>query len=440
MTVSYLIAAVALLLANAFFVAAEFSLMAARRTQVQHLASGGDSRAKVALASIHELSLMLAAAQLGITMASLGLGYVAEPAVAHLIEEGLHAVGEIPEALSHGIAFVLALTIVSFLHMVIGEIAPKNVAIARPEDTVLRLARAFRLFANTFRPVIFALNWIANGVLRMLKVEPKDELETVHSAQEIGRLVAESAAGGMLKEVEHRLLSGALNFGELNAASVMVPRTEMVAAPRSTTPEQIELLTLGSGHSRFPLYEKNLDEIIGFFHTKDLLKIPDGRRARPLPRHLVRPLLVVPETRKLHPLMLDMKKERKHFALVIDEHGGTAGIVTLEDVLEELVGEIIDEYDEAETGVVRLSPQRFLVPGNLRIGEAEDRLGVALPEGEYETIAGFLMDKLGRIPRRRDAVQHEGWRLTVNSMQRRRVLQVLVEPASAPKTASGGSE
>lgn len=441
MTIGYLVVALLLLLANGFFVAAEFSLMAVRRTQVQHLATKGNPRAAMALKSIRELSLMLAAAQLGITMASLGLGYVAEPAVAHLFEDALGYVGDLPEALVHGIAFVIALAIVSFLHMVIGEMAPKNIAIARPEETALHLAVPFRLFANVFRPVIFALNAVANGILKLMGVEPKQEIETIHTAAEIGRLVAASAAGGKLREVEHRLLSGVLAFGELGAGAVMVPRTEMVAVPRTTTPEQVEQLTIESGHSRFPLYEKNLDHVVGFFHTKDLLRIPDRGRSAPLPRRLIRPLLVVPESRKLHPLLLDMKREREHFALVVDEHGGTAGIVTLEDILEELVGEIMDEHDEDEAGIKRVGRDRFLVPGNLRIDEIEDRLGVKLPEGDYETLAGFLMDRLGRIPTRRDSVRHEDWVVTVRSMQQRRVAQVLLAkvPQAVPSEAAVSS-
>ena len=427
MTGGYLVAALVLLLANGFFVAAEFSLMAVRRTQVEHLASGGEKRATAALKSVRELSLMLAAAQLGITMASLGLGYVAEPAIAQLLEDAIHSVADLSPGVLHSISFVIALVIVSFLHMVVGEMAPKNFAIAEPEKTVLRVALPFRLFANAFRPVIHALNGIANATLKMVGVAPKDELQFAHTADEIARMVGESAKGGLLKEFERRLLVGAAGFGDRDAASVMVPRTEITALPRSATPEEIERLALDTGHSRFPIHTENLDHIIGFFHIKDLLKIPESGRRDPIPRRLIRPLLVVPESRRLQGLLLDMKRERKHFALVVEEHGGTAGIVTLEDLLEEIVGDIIDEYDEEEAGIQRLDADRYLVPGTLRIDEAKDRLGVDLPEGEYETIAGFIMDQLGRIPHRRDLVQHDAWRLRVLNMRRRRVLQVLIE-------------
>lgn len=436
MTAWYLLAAVVLLLANGFFVAAEFALIAARRSKLEGLAQDGNRRARVAIASLQEISFMLAGTQLGITMASLGLGYVAEPAVGHLLESA-GASASIPEPILHTLSVVLGLTIVIYLHMVIGEMAPKNLAIADPEKAALRIATPFRLYANAFRPFITMLNRVSTAGLHAMGVEPKDELSSAHSAQDIGMMISESAKGGLLKPVEHRLLSGAINFRERDAASVMVPRTELVAVPITVTPADLEKLALESGHSRFPVYEEDLDHITGIFHTKDLLQVSPRARERPISLALVRPMLVVPESRKLHPLLLDMRRQRNHLALVIDEHGGTAGIVTLEDMLEELVGEILDEYDEGEAGIQRLGPERFMIPGTLRIDEAADRLGVELPAGEYETVAGFLMERLGRIPKRRDAVSHDGWLLRVLSMRRRRVLQVLVEKVRAPDAEEG---
>jgi len=430
-----LIASVLLLLANGFFVGAEFALIASRRTKIEELAEGGNTRAVVAMKSIRELSFMLAGAQLGITMASLGLGFVAEPAVAHSLETGLQSFLDIPEGLLHTISFVIALGIVVFLHMVIGEMAPKNIAIAVPERSALWLAIPMRIYANALRPFIHFLNMSANGGLRLLGVEPKVEVIEVHSAPEIARMIAQSAEEGLLEEFQERLLSGAIGLGERDAASVMVSRTEMEAVSLTATPAEIEAVVLRTGHSRLPVYRDDLDNIIGFVHAKDLLRIPEGNYNHPLPGHVVRGMLVVPESRKLHPLLFDMRRERRHFALVIDEHGGTAGIVTLEDLLEELVGEIRDEYDVSELGVERLAGGRFLVPGSLRIDEAQTRLDVELPDGEYETIAGFLMDSLGRIPKRRDLVVHDGWRLRVQSMYRRRVVQVLIEPAEPGSVA-----
>ena len=264
------------------------------------------------------------------------------------------------------------------------------------------------------------MNATANAILRLLRVEPVAELNPSHSAQEIGAVIAESAREGMLEAFEHRLLTGAITFSDLDAAAVMVPRTELVAIPSTMTPEEAELLVLETGHSRFPVFGEDLDQILGFFHSKDLLKIPLEGRTRPLPPRYFRQMLIVPESRKLHPLLLDMRRQHLHFALVIDEHGGVSGVVTIEDLVEELVGEIRDEHDEVESLVKRLGEGRYLAPGSLRVHEAADAMGLELPDGDYETIAGFLMDKLQRIPRIADEVTHEGWVIQVRSMHRRR--------------------
>jgi CBS domain containing-hemolysin-like protein len=435
-TLTYALLALFLLIANGFFVGAEFALIAARRTRIEELASEGDRRATLALASIRELSLMLAGAQLGITMASLALGYVAEPAVAHGLENLIGSAVELPEGVLNSISFVIALSIIVFLHMVIGEMAPKNIAIARPEQSALWLALPMRLFVNLLRPVIRLLNALANGGLRIMRVEPVDELATVHTATEISHMISESAEQGVLGKFKETLLSGAIELGQRVAASAMIPRPEMTAIPISATPAEIEKLSIETGYTRFPVYEEDLDHITGFIHTKDLLRVLESKRDQTLDPSLIRQMLVVPESRRLGPLLVDMRRERSHIALVVDEHGGTAGIVTLEDVLEELVGEIQDEYDPEELGIDRLGDDRFLIPGGLRIDEVESTLGIDLPEGEYETVQGFLMDRLGRIPKRRDVVEHNGWRLRVRNMYRRRVVQVLIERANKDEEES----
>jgi len=432
-----LLISVVLLVANGFFVGAEFALTAARRTKLTQLEATGNRRARFAMKSIRELSLMLAGAQLGITMMSLGLGYLAEPAVASVIESALVGLVELPDTILHSISFVVALSIVVFLHMVVGEMAPKNIAIAEPERSALAIAIPFRAFVNVVRPFIYLMNATANAVLRLLRVEPVHELNPSHSAQEIGAVIAQSAREGLLEAFEHKLLTGVIAFGDLDAAAVMIPRTELVAIPSSVTPEETERLVLETGHSRFPVFGENLDQILGFFHSKDLLKIPLDGRTKPLPPRYLRQMLIVPESRKLHPLLLDMRRQHLHFALVIDEHGGVAGAVTIEDLIEELVGEIRDEHDDVESQVERLGEGRYLAPGSLRVHEAADAIGLELPEGDYETIAGFLMDRLQRIPMPRDEVVHDGWTIRVRSMQRRRVVQVLIEVRSVPANRDG---
>lgn len=426
MTAWYLVIALLLVLANGFFVGAEFAVTAVRRDKLQARA-GGDLRARLALKSTRELQFIFAGSQLGITMASLGLGYVAEPAVAHLLEVGLGSFVDLPAALVHPISVVVGFAIVVLLHIVIGEIAPKNVALADPERSALAAAIPLWIFLNAFRPAIRFLSFLADAGIRLIGIERQEESDPSRAVKEIATAIEVSARGGVLDEFEHRLLSGAIGLSGRDAASAMIPRTEIVALPLGVTPAEIERTIMETGHSRLPIYGRDLDHVLGFFHAKDLLGIPGEASDRPIPRRLIRQMLVVPESRKLHPLLLDMRREQKHFALVVDEHGGTAGIVTLEDLLEEIVGEIKDEYDVAELGIEQLNENRYLVPGTLRVDEASDYLGLRLPDGDYETIAGFLMSSLGRVPKKRDRVDHDGWRLRVRDMQRRRVAQVLVE-------------
>jgi CBS domain containing-hemolysin-like protein len=306
MTIWYLTGSIVLLLLNGFFVGAEFALIAARRSTLEHLAEEGNTRARLALRSVRELSLMLAGAQLGITMASLGLGAIAEPAVARLIEGPLESAGELSPGLIHSISLAIALTIVVFFHMVIGEMAPKNIAIAEPQKSALWIAPVFRGYVTAFRPFIALLNHLANSGVRLLRVEPQDELQTAHSAEEIGLMISEAARGGVIDRFEHVLLSGAVRFNRRDAGSVMVPRTEIVSVPLETTPGQIEELVREEGHSRYPVYAEDLDHIVGFFHAKDLLRIKPEERDRPLPRRFIRRMLMVPESRRLNPQLIDI--------------------------------------------------------------------------------------------------------------------------------------
>jgi CBS domain containing-hemolysin-like protein len=350
-----LVAALALLLVNAFFVAVEFALIAARRTQIEPLAAEGGRRARLALASMQELSLQLAGAQLGITMASLGLGFVAEPAVAHLIEEALHAVVELPAGVLHTISFIVALSIVVFLHMVLGEMVPKNIAIAGPERALLLLAVPNWLYVRVFRYPLWLLNGLANLGVRALGVQPRDELSDSHSTAELSSMLSASRDEGLLEEFEHALLRGALTFGERTTSSVMLGRDAMVTVQRWATIGEIEQVVVATGHSRLPFVNGGLDAVVGFVHAKDLLNVPPDEYGRRLPARLIRRMLLVPPTQSLEALLLSMRQERIHVAVVVDE-GRTLGMVTLEDLLEELVGDIRDETDiddEADGGAVR---------------------------------------------------------------------------------------
>lgn len=339
-----LVVGVLLLLANGFFVAVEFALVATRRSRLEQLAEDGDARARAAIASVRDLSFMLSAAQLGITLASLGLGYVAEPALAAVIGKPLEW-ARVPHDLVHPIALVVALTVVVFLHMVIGEMVPKNVAIAEPDRTALLLALPMRAFTVLFRPAIRVLNALANGGQRLLGVEPADELVTLATGDELAGMFEASRDEGLLDEVEHRLMTGALGFSARTVESVMVPRDQVVAVRVGTPVDAVELAAARNGHSRLPVFARDLDEVVGYLHVKDLLALPLEARHRPLPSSVIRRMLRVPSSRTLQDLLLAMRRARLHFAVVVDGAGHVAGIATLEDVLESLVGDIRDEHD-----------------------------------------------------------------------------------------------
>ena len=308
-----------------------------------------------ALDSVREVNLQLSGAQLGITMASLGLGVVTEPAVAELLRTPLGWVG-VGTDIAHGIAVVAALTIVVFLHMVIGEIVPKNIALTDPESTLVRVTPLNRLYLAVFRPVIRVLNWVGNLGVRAFGVEPRDELTSAHTADELAVMLATSREGGMIEDFAADLMAGVLDFGGLTAADVMVPRASISFVEQTTTVAEAENAVIERGHSRLPVVGRDLDDVRGFIHSKDLLTLAPTVADDPIPTRLTRRMLVVPEHRSLEDLLLMMRRTRVHFALVTasrsdapGNHGRTAGVVTLEDLLEELVGDILDESDRERT-------------------------------------------------------------------------------------------
>ena len=340
-----LLFAVLLLLANGFFVAVEFALIASRRTKLEGLAEQGSARARLAIGAMRHLNVQLAGAQLGITMASLLLGYVAEPTVAGLIEDATETFVELPEGVLHTIGFVVALTIVAFLHMVIGEMVPKNVAIAAPERTLLALAWPNRVYVTVFGPVLRVLNAISNAGVRLFGIEPRDELATAASADELASMLGASRDEGLIEEVAHQLLTGALDLGDRSVTTVMVPRDGVVWLPRTATPAEAEALVVSSGHTRLLVAGDEVDDVLGFVHAKDLLTMSGPARHRPLPLGRIRRMLLLGSRTSLDDALLAMQQARVHVAVVADANGRTLGISTLEDVLEALVGDIRDESD-----------------------------------------------------------------------------------------------
>jgi len=340
-----LLLALLLLLANGFFVAVEFALIASRRTKLEALAEEGSARARTALGSMRHLNLQLAGAQLGITMASLLLGFVAEPAVGGLVEDALGAVVDLPSGVVHTIGFVVALTLVAFLHMVIGEMVPKNVAIADPERTLLALAVPNRAYVTVFGPVLRILNALSNAGVRLLGVEPRDELATAASADELASMLGASRDQGLIEDVAHQLLTGALDLGDRGITTVMVPPDDIVWLPRTATPAEAEELVVTSGHTRLVIAGSGVDDLLGFVHAKDLLTLSGPARHRPLPLGRIRRMLVLGPRTSLDDALVEMQQARAHVAMVADGDDRALGIVTLEDVIEELVGDIRDESD-----------------------------------------------------------------------------------------------
>ncbi|MCU1454416.1 MAG: hypothetical protein JWN46_2562 [Acidimicrobiales bacterium] len=344
MSLGALAATVLLLVANGFFVAVEFALITSRHSKLEGLAEQGSRGARLALEARRELSLQLAGAQLGVTMASLGLGAVSEPAISRVVESALGAL-HLSEHLITPVAIGLALLLVVFLHMVIGETVPRNLALAGPERALVLLAWPERIYVAAFRPVIRALNWIARLGVRALGVEPRQENEGTHTTAEIALMLAASREGGLIEAFEHDLLSGALDFADRRVDTVMLPR-DQVAWVRTTDPvEDVERVIVGRGHSRLPVVGSGLDDVRGFVHAKDLLRVDPADRHRPYPVGRLRRMLILPADLSLGDVLVRMQARRLHLGVVVDAEGRTLGLATLEDVLEALVGDIRDESD-----------------------------------------------------------------------------------------------
>ncbi|MFA9445869.1 hemolysin family protein [Egicoccus sp. AB-alg6-2] len=432
---------VVLLLANGAFVAAEISLLAARRTRIEEAAEAGDPRAERALKALRELSVTFSGAQLGITMCSLGLGAVAEPAVAALLVRWL-GVTALPTGLVPAVALVITLSIVVFLHMVVGEMAPKNLALARAEEVALRLARPFGWFVAALRPLILLLNGMANLLVRLVRVDPVDEHKLVHTPDELSLALAESRQLGTISHQDASVLDAALGLASIDAEAAMTPRVDLAALPDSASLHEVLALASQTGHTRIPVYHDDIDHVVGLVHVKDVLIREDPELAALTVADLLRPIPAVPESRDLEQLLRDMLDERSHAVLVVDEFGGTAGMLTLEDVIEELVGEIADEFDAEQHARVE-DERRWVVPGTMRRDELERLTGLDLG-GDAETVSGAIVEQLGRLLEAGDrVVTDDGWELTVLDLEGRRAGEVEVrgpELAVGPDHGDGDAD
>ncbi len=337
---------IGLLLANAFFVGAEFALISARRSIIEPRAQQGGRAARMTLWGIEHVSLMMATAQLGITVCSLALGYVAEPAIAHLLEPPFHAAG-VPDAFVHPIAFAIALSLVTYLHVVFGEMVPKNIALAGPERMAVVLGPVLVVLYKIFAPILTMFNGIGNGVLRLMKVQPKDEVTSVFTRDEVSGLVEESRDGGLITAEDEQLLLNALTFQSRSVENIVLPMPSLRCLPHGFTPEQAEHVAL-AGFSRFPVLGPHAEEgghhrPVGYVHIKDFLVVPDDQRDVPVSSELIRAMPTVSSEDSLQKVLSTMQRAGAHLAVVDDAHAQLLGVVTLEDVLEELVGQIRDD-------------------------------------------------------------------------------------------------
>jgi CBS domain containing-hemolysin-like protein len=434
-----LVGVVILVLANAFFVAAEFSLVSVRRTRIRELAAQGHRAAAWAERAIAKPDRFIAATQLGITLASLGLGWIGEPALSHLLQPVIALFpGTMEEPVARALSAGLAFALITFLHVVVGELAPKSVALQDPERTALAVARPTVWTAWIFHPAIVVLNGAGNALLRAFGVRPAEGDRLVHSVEELKMLVAASARGGVVENEEEEMLRAVFDFGDTLVRQVMVPRTEMMAIPAEAPVDEIIRLAKEQPFSKLPVFEGSLDHIIGVLHVKDLLRLwPNGSADGRTAREVMRETIYVPETTHVSTLLARFRRRRQHIAIVLDEYGGTAGVVTLADLVEEIVGEVSDPFDEPE--IQPLPDGTALIDGLTPITEVNEHFDLKLDDPHYDTVAGYLLGRLGRLAQVGDRVTVDGGELRVEAMDGLRIARVSLtrEPAAHPPPAAG---
>jgi len=430
-----LLAIVLLVSANGFFVAGEFALVKVRSTRIDQLVAEGKRSALLVQSELNRLDNYIAATQLGITLASLALGWVGEPVLAHLLEPLFIGIaGEAAEPVAHSVAIAIGFALITCFHIVLGELVPKSIALQRAENVALFVSRPLYIFALVFRPFIIFMNGVASMVVRLLGLSLSNEHASVHSVEELEMLVTQSREAGVLDRQEEKLLRRVFDFGDKTVNQIMMPRTEIVGVSKDSTLEQLVEMAADERYTRFPVYDKTLDNIIGVIHVKDLFPLLRNRMlAAPFNLlNVMRPVLKVPETVLVEDLLTQMQSKQAHLIVVIDEYGGTAGIVTMEDIMEEIVGEVQDEFDTREEGarleVELLSDGSSSVDGLMALPDFAERFGVEFEETDYETIAGFVFGELGRTAGIGDEISLGQYNLRVEEMDNLRIARLKVEP------------
>lgn len=462
-TVLGLAAVAALVFMNGFFVAAEFALVGARRTRIAQLADAGSSGARAAQAAIQHLDHYIAATQLGITLASLGLGWIGEPAVAHLFEPviDLFLPHGSAATLRHTLAFTVAFSMVTMLHIVFGELAPKSIALQHPEGTSIIVAGPTTVFLKIFRPVIFIMNGVGNAVVRLLGFQPASGHEQVHSIEELAMLVHSSREAGVLEPNEEELIRNVFDFGDIHAREVMQPRVEVDAIPIDITLPDLLQRIARQHHSRYPVFQGQIDHVVGILHTKDLFDTiihqpdlltgssaegggaEDGSTEFDL-TSLLRTPLFVPAMTRVDEVLERMKRTKSHVAIVLDEYGGVAGMATMEDILEELVGDVRDEFDDSLNLPTSPAAGVFVLDGLTSMPDVIARFGLPGSETQAATLGGYVVERLERIPESGDKVTYGPYDVFVDEMDEMRVARVRFvrrgkKPAEDTASSAGAS-
>lgn len=426
-SVLYLLLVILLVLANGFFVAAEFSLVGVRRSRVATLAQNGNRNARLLLELIDSLNAYISATQLGITMASLALGWIGEPVFAHLLEAPLR--GRVSDTVLDTIAFALAFTLITFLHIVLGELAPKTLALERTEKIALAVARPLHIFYKFFRWPIRLLDWAGTRTVRLFGLHPSSEHASIYSEEEIRQLINTSRESGHLGADQQKLINRVFDFRETEVREAMIPRTKVSALPLSATLQDIKDAFRITGYSRMPVYREHLDAVVGIVFRRDIEPFLEDSNQPFALESLIHPATFIPDGARLGSVLKQMQATRTHLACVVDEHGGLEGIITLEDLLEEIVGEIDDEFDDEVRAQIVKDGDSYVLSGRLVVRDANRVLKLQLPEHEgFTTIAGFLMAQAGRLLNERDSINYDGAKFTVERLEGRRILRVRFVP------------
>ena len=433
-----LAAGLVLTLGTGLFVASEFALVNLDRSDLEKRQERGEKRLGPPIRALRITSTHLSSAQLGITLTTLLTGYTMEPALSLLLTGPLTSVG-LAEGLVSPVSTVVSLVVATLLSMIVGELVPKNFALALPRETAKLVIPFQTLFTTVFKPAVLLLNNSANGILRLVGIEPKEELSGARSAEELSSLVRRSALAGLLEDDTAMLLSRTLRFADLTASDVMTPRLRVKSVERTDSAQTVIELAMTTGYSRFPVTDDGVDDVIGLVHVKQAVAVPREKRALVPVTALQSEAIRVPETMKLDDLLGELRGRGFQMAVVVDEYGGTAGVATLEDLVEELVGELADEHDRTRAGVVR-SRDSLTFPGMLRPDELLERTGLRIPdEGPYETAAGFVMSELGRLPVVGDELELETGTLRVERLDGRRIDRIRFTPVPEPVATAVGT-